>query len=286
MRSRICPLMLAATLWAGPVLAQALAIIDDATLPRFEVASVKPADPNAQGGRFGFPPGRFVQQNVALFPGAVSLAFGLEGPHQIAQPLPDLLTRERFTINAVMPAGAPAADRSRMLRALLIDRFKLRYHVERSEADGFTLTLARRDRALGPNLRPNAVDCSQRLATRLQGQTLPPQPAGTADCAPPQIGPGSITLGGMSLQLLVGILSRQIGAPVVDQTGLTGTFDVELRYSLPARGPVAPDVPPSIVDDTPSIFTAVQEQLGLRLSRTRVPVDRLVIDHIERPEPD
>jgi uncharacterized protein (TIGR03435 family) len=75
-------------------------------LPRFEIASVKPGDPNATTASFGIPPERFVQENGDLF-SAVMMAFNVR-PYQIAMPLPDLITRERFTINARTPAGATA----------------------------------------------------------------------------------------------------------------------------------------------------------------------------------
>jgi uncharacterized protein (TIGR03435 family) len=214
------------------------------------------------------------------------MAFGFTGPHQVAQPLPDILTRDRFTINATMPAGARAEDRSHMLRALLIDRFKLRYHVEHVAVDGFALTMARQDRALGPQLHRSAVDCPQRLAARARKEEPPPLPAGAKECAPPHGGPGSISITSMPIDLLRTMLSGHLGSPVADETGLSGAFDADLRYALPAgRTASANELPPA-VDGEPSIFTAVQEQLGLRLVRRKVPVDRLVIDHAESPDPD
>ena len=81
------------------------------------------------------------------------------------------------------------------------------------------------------------------------------------------------------------MLSTQLGQPVVDQTQLSGTFDVELRFSRASAGSRR-DSPPPPVDEAPSIFTAVQEQLGLKLTPAKMPLERLVIDHIERPDPD
>jgi len=83
--------------------AQTITLVDDATLPRFEVASVKPGDPNATFSRIGAPPGRWAQENANLL-SAVMMAFGAN-PYQIATPLPDIITRERFSINAQAPAG-------------------------------------------------------------------------------------------------------------------------------------------------------------------------------------
>jgi uncharacterized protein (TIGR03435 family) len=265
--------------------AQTITTVDDAKLPRFEVASVKPGDPNATFARIGAPPGRWAQENADLF-SAVLMAFGAR-PYQIADPLPELIARERFTINAQAPAGTSNADRMLMVRALLIDRFKLRYHIDRNEANGYALTVARRDGRLGPTLRASRVDCQERMAAEARKEPLAPLPDGAAACGV-RNSRGSIDFGGMPIDMLITMLSTQAGAPVVNQTGLSGNFDVKLRFAVGSAGPPASDATPpsSAVDDAPSLFTAVQEQLGLKLTPAKVPLDRLVIDHIERPDPD
>lgn len=265
--------------------AQTISIVDDAELPRFEVASVKPGDPNATSMSIGTPPGRFVQNDADLS-AAVMGAFGIR-PYQLARPLPDLITRERFTINAQAPAGATGPQRALMVRALLIDRFKLRYHVDRSETNGYVLTVARRDGRLGPALRAGAVDCLARQAAQFRKEPVAPLPDGAAACGI-RNGRGLIEFGGMPVEALISMLSTQAGAPIVDNTGLSGNLDVKLQFSPGSAGPPAPNAPPpsSAVDDAPSLFTAVQEQLGLKLAPAKVPLDRLVIDHIERPDPD
>jgi uncharacterized protein (TIGR03435 family) len=264
--------------------AQTIQVPDETTLPRFEVASVKPGDPNADFARIGFPPGRFVQENMNLI-SALAMAFGVR-PYQLGT-LPDLIQRDRFSINARIADGTAPADAQLMVRALLIDRFKLHYHVERKEEDGYVLMLARRDGRLGPKLHGSSVDCQARLAAQRQKQELPPQPPGTVECGI-RNGPGVINFGGMPFSLLVQMVSNQSGKQVVDGTGLTGNFDVELRWSLESTG--APRVNAGgeapAPGDAPSIFTAVQEQLGLRLQPGKAPIDHLVIDHIERPDPD
>jgi uncharacterized protein (TIGR03435 family) len=266
---------------AGATYGQTIEVVDNAKLPRFEVASVKLSDPGATFGRFGFPPGRFVQENTPLFPSTIGMAFGVS-PYQVAGPLPDFLTRERFTINASMPAGAPVSDRALMVRALLVDRFKLRYHVERRDTDGFALTIARRDGTLGSQLRPSTADCAARMAARTRNEPPAPMPPGAAECGV-RNGPGLIQFGGMPVQSLVTMLSNQVGKPVVDQTQLPGSFDVDLRFA--SVGP-RPENSLAPVDEATSLFTAVQEQLGLKLTPARVPMDRLVVDHVERPDPD
>lgn|SRR5688572_1066870 len=132
-----------------------------------------------------------------------------------------------------------------MLRALLIDRFKLRYHIDRSETDGYALTVARRDGRLGPALRASSVDCQTRLAALGKKGAVAPLPAGAAECGV-RNGPGSIEFGGMPIDMLITMLSAQAGAPVVNQTGLSGAFDVKLRFALGSAGPPAPNAPPPL----------------------------------------
>jgi uncharacterized protein (TIGR03435 family) len=281
---RVCPVAAAVTALARGE-AQTITTVDHGKLPRFEVASVKPGDPNATFSRIGVPPGRFSQENADLF-SALMMAFGVN-PYQIATPLPDLITRERFTINAQAPGGTSPASRALMVRALLIDRFKLRYHIDRSQTDGYALTVARRDGRLGPGLRASSVDCQARLTAQSGKEVMAPLPDGAAECGV-RNGRGSIEFGGMPIDALIAMLSTQAAAPVVNQTGLSGNFDVKLRFALGSAGAPAPNAPPpsSSVDDAPSLFTAVQEQLGLKLTPAKIPADRLVIDHIERPDPD
>ena len=104
------------------------------------------------------------------------------------------------------------------------------------------------------------------------------------------MGPGQLGGGGIPLEAFVGVLSQFVQRVVVDRTGLAGSFDIDLSWTpdqLPQGGPPpgAPPFPP-IDPNGPSIFTAVQEQLGLKLESTRGPVDVLVIDGVARPTPD
>lgn len=273
--------ILAALVSFAPVQAQTIQEIDPAQLPRFEVASVKPGDPNAYTRGMGTMPGRWFQHDINLL-NAVAFAFNLR-LYQLKRPLPELIDRDVFTIEARLPAGARAIDVPLMVRALLVDRFKLRYHVEHDRTDGYALTLARRDGRLGPRLRRTDVDCTARRAAMAQKKAVAPLPAG-AECGVHNA-PGVLAFGGMPFDTLVAMLSNKSDGPVVDQTGLTGNFDVELHFAERSNGPPPATASPS-ADDAPSIFTAVEEQLGLKLIPTKAPMDRLVIDHIERPDPD
>jgi uncharacterized protein (TIGR03435 family) len=149
--------------------AQTIQVIDDATLPRFEVVSVKPGDPNADRRMIGFPPGRFNQESMTLF-NALLMAFSVR-PSQIDRSsLPDLIQRDIFTITGKAPDAAPRSDLPLMVRALLVDRFKFRYHIDHREEDGYALTVARRDGRLGPKLQASTVDCQARQAARGRGE--------------------------------------------------------------------------------------------------------------------
>jgi uncharacterized protein (TIGR03435 family) len=265
----------------GPAAAQHIALTDDATLPRFDVAAVRPGGAGAP--RADASPGRFLQENMPLM-NAVLLAFDLP-PNQLASPLPDL-TREPFSIDARMPVNTSAADLRLMLRALLIDRFKLRVHVETRDQDGFALTMARRDGRLGPRLRPAQVDCRARMEALRRNEPVPPQPEGSRPCGIKN-GPGLIDLSGMPLSSLAQWIANAAGRPVVDRTGLAGMFDAEMQWSPATSGPLRADADPVLPGgDGPSLFTAVQEQLGLKLEPAKSAVDYVVIDHIERPQPD
>jgi uncharacterized protein (TIGR03435 family) len=282
MRRRLLGVFVCGLGLSPAIVGQTIDVVDDARLPRFEVASIKPGDPGSTRATVGFPPGRFVQENLRMFD-ALMMAFGVR-PYQLGT-LPELLQRERFTINAKVPEGTPPQERMLMLRALFVDRFKLRYHVEHKEEDAFVLVLARKDGRFGPQLRASEVDCVARLAAQRQKQNPPPLPPGARECGV-RNGPGVIDVGGMPMSTVAQMLSNQTGRQVVDRSGIAGNVDVELHWSLQSTSLRATaDATPS-PDDGPSIFTAVQEQLGLKLENGKATVDRLVIDRIERPDFD
>src|SRR5688572_21587287 len=143
--------------------------------------------------------------------------------------------------------------------------------------------MARRDGRLGAKLRPSQVDCRARMEALRRNEPVPPQPEGSRPCGI-KYGPGLIDLSGMPVSSLAQWIANAAGRPVVDRTGLAGVFDVEMQWSSATSGPLRADADPASPGaDGPSIFTAVQEQLGLKLEVTKTSVDHLVIDHIERP---
>ena len=93
-------------------------------------------------------------------------------------------------------------------------------------------------------------------------------------------------MAGWPITTLLSVLSGQAGRPVVDKTGLTGTFDAEMKWAPDTATPRRADDPAATASDATSLVTAVQEELGLKLEPTKTSVDYLVIDHIERPAPD
>jgi uncharacterized protein (TIGR03435 family) len=151
------------------------------------------------------------------------------------------------------------------------------------------MVLSQSDGKTGPQLRRSQIDCA---ALFEGGVTLPPVEPGKAP--PCSVGPqaGHLTATAVTTSQLANVLSPFVNRVVLDRTGLTGGFDVDLQWApdLPSGTTSGRPVgePPvlngQIIDPNgPSIFTAVQEQLGLKLESVKGPVDVLVIDHVERP---
>ena len=233
--------------------------------PTFEVASVKVNQSGQEVMRITAPPGRFEATNVT--PRLLILnAYGL--PDFRLANLPSWAGDERFDV-AGRSAGSVGRDEiSAMVRSLLADRFQLRAHRETRELPTYALVSASPDRRPGPSLRASAIDCS---TDRSQCNT--------------RITPRSLTASGMTMARLAATLTGIVGRVVTDSTAMAGAYDLELAFA--PEGPLPPGAPPSAADsDAPSIFTALQEQLGLKLDGRRGPVEVLVIDSIERPTPD
>jgi uncharacterized protein (TIGR03435 family) len=175
-----------------------------------------------------------------------------------------------------------------MLQALLAERFKLETHYETKEMPIYALVPARADGKLGPQLQRSETDCAAIMAAaRGRGAVPPPGPPQPGDRMPcgMRIGPGILTAGSSTMAQFANSLSMFVGRIVEDHTGFTGNFDFNLTWTpdqMPQRPPGAPELPP-IDPNGPSIFTAVQEQLGLKLDSQKGPVRVLVIDRAEHP---
>ncbi len=261
----------------------------------FEVASVKANKSGEQFIRFGIQAGgRFTVTNAPLRE-LIRVAYQIQN-FQITGG-PGWITSDRFDIVAkaeqevpLTPPGGPPGPMQMMLRSLLAERFKLVSHIERRELPTYELVVARADGKTGAQLLPSTVDCDAfRAAMRRSGGPPPAPPApGERPMCGLRIGPGTLAAGGMPLGALANALAPMVNRVVLDRTGVTGNFDVDLQWTpdqAPQRPAGSPDLPP-IDPNGPSIFTALQEQLGLKLESTRGPVDVLVIDSVEQPTPD
>jgi uncharacterized protein (TIGR03435 family) len=161
------------------------------------------------------------------------------------------------------------------VRALLADRFGVVVHPEMRELPVYALVVAREDRKFGPEIAASKVDCASQ-----------PTPPGCGM----RIGPGQMVMTGTPMSQFAMVLSNFVQRVVLDRTQLAGTFDFRLTWTperIPqgAPPPGAPALPP-VDPNGPSLFAALQEQLGLKLEPTRAPLDVLVIDRVERPTPD
>jgi uncharacterized protein (TIGR03435 family) len=278
-------------------LAVTLAVLLAATLleaqnASFDVTSVKPN--NSGSGMIRMLPaanGGWQAENVSLGM-LVRLAYQLQDNQIVGGP--KWLFDDRFDIMGTGAAPGRDGPPFDKVKSLLADRFHLVTHMEKREQSMFALVLARRDGKLGEKMTPSSTDCSPTGPFgRGRGQPAPPAPGERPKCGF-MIGPGRIMVGGQTMAALATNLSRFVGGIVVDKTGLAGTYDVELSYapdpgiSLTGRDlpPQPGGQPPVANTDAPSIFAAVQEQLGLKLEPTKGPVDVLVIDSAEHPTQD
>jgi uncharacterized protein (TIGR03435 family) len=238
--------------------------------PTFEVASVKRNVSIERSGGIGIQPGgRFQATNAPVFWMVLSAYGEFQRPLIPSQLVgaPDWVQDEHYDIVAKTSGDVAAlspVEQFRtiplLLRSLLEDRFKLKVHRETRTMPIYALTLAKQDRELGPQMKPTSIDCTK--------------PAEFSKCEF-NGAPGRVIAGSVEVSTLVSLLANTTEHIIVDRTGLEGRFDIDLEWS-----------PDQTATDKPSIFAAVQEQLGLKLEADRGPVSVVVIDHIERPTED
>jgi uncharacterized protein (TIGR03435 family) len=228
---------------------------EDTRQLQFEAASVKlhtAASPST--GRSGIQesPGLIRIENLSL-KAVIGIAFGVK-EYQIEAP--GWLGGVSVDIDAKPPAGYQRALLQPLLRNLLTNRFKLAVHHESKEVPGFALVAPKGGHKLHAATKPRGY---------LTGR------------------PGLIEGTQVSMTQLVGVLARLLGRPVIDKTGLTEMYELKLEWmpDQPAAAPGA-DEPREASEPGPSLFSAVNEQLGLRLQTQRVAVDVVVVDHMER----
>jgi uncharacterized protein (TIGR03435 family) len=244
----------------------------------FEVASIKPNKSGGVNTLFGIQGDRFTATNTTLRE-LIRLTYQVRDLQLLGAP--DWIASERFDIFAKATAPLKSGAIPAELKQLLSDRVGLKVHSESRELPIYALVVARADGTLGPGLQPIETDRCPEAVARAEararsGQPSPPSTPGQRMTCGLRFNPGSFNGGSIGLAPLAQSLSPVVGRVVVDRTGLAGKFDFDLTW---ASDPTA--------DSTgPSIFTALQEQLGLKLESTRGPVDVVVIDQVAPLTPD
>jgi uncharacterized protein (TIGR03435 family) len=260
---------------------QAPSVAIDASAPVFEVASVKPTKVSGSAYYFFHPGGRFTATNFPL-KGLITRAYRLQG-NQV-EGGPSWVSSDGFDIEAKAEGNPPPEQVLLMVRALLAERFKLKLRTETRQLPIYALELARSDGKLGSGLRPaSPADC---VSVPPSGGPPPLFDRNHPPCGALYSPIGHWTGRGVSIEALTSDLSRVVSRVVRNRTGLTGTFDLDLQWTdltmLLQPGGSVPDAPPP-ADNPTSIYTALQEQLGLKLDSQKGPVDVLVIDRAEKP---
>lgn len=281
---------------AGLVVAVVTLTVSAQAPPSFEAASIKESPPPGRGPfRVGAGPrpgsGRYESNNLPL----LSIIRAAYPDYRFEAQIvggPAWVRTTRYDINAVA-AGAPPADQMRlMVRHLLAERFGLKVRTEPREIEVYALVLARSDGRLGPKLTKATIDCEARAAAIKRGDVPAPPPLGSGslparlECGMLMTRSGTlqrIVISGQPIAGVITPISLVAGRPVVDRTGLTDKYEIELEFA-PTTGPM----PVGAADASPaaSIFTAVQEQLGLKLEPRKESMDVLVIEDVHPPTPD
>jgi uncharacterized protein (TIGR03435 family) len=230
--------------------------------PSFEVASIKP-NKDTGGGSWSTSGGR---QTIIGTTATVLIMSAFNVHEYEVVGAPSWSDSERLDV-ITQTEGKSTREESRlMMQSLLEERFALKAHLETREGPVYRLVLAKKDGTLGPQLLKSTSQC---------GDKPPASVPWALYACQGRTGPADMVMGATLFSGLTTTLESLVDRRIVDETGLTGRFDVKLEWS---RGPN--DV------ERPSIFTAIQEQLGLKLEPARGPSRVLVIDHISRPTPD
>jgi len=260
---------------------------------KFEVASVKQ---NRSGsGKWetsakpsGFSATNATPEELIIFAYAIPQTVRQMAFHEAISQLvgePRWIFSERYDVTATAGRAVKPDEVRAMVRALLQERFKLVIHQEHKSSRTYALMLARSDSRLGPQIRRTEIDCKAIAAANAQfAAGLGPRPASASNGAPAcgtgTDKDGAVRFGGVTMDSFVRAISKDAGRTVVDKTRLSGNYEITLKYSngdTPLNG---------LPDDRPTLFTALRDQLGLKLEVQQNVLDVWVIDHIEHPTPN
>ena len=270
------------TMFVGPILTGIIAkaqLQSTASSPSFEVASIKA---NHSGERIMlFQPGRggrFTATNCSLRL-LIQYAYGVM-QFQISS-APDWVKSDRYDIAAKVEGDPQVRELRAMLQRLLEDRFQLKHHLDTKEAVVYDLVVSK----AGKLREAEPGDCPPPLSAP---SSRPGGPPDDAPCGSLRKSPGHTKGYKLTTGELAGSLSFLLGRLVLDKTALTGKYDIDLHWTpesvqMQSSAPPEAGPPPPVEPTGPSIFTAVQEQLGLKLKSAQGPVKTLVIDRVERP---
>ena len=272
---------------------QAQASRSDQRLPlAFEVASVKENRlaldrEQALRRRIRRHPAGHVEASWVTLRQLIVEAYGVR-PYQIVD-APEWVLTDHFDVEARAPLGADPADTDAMLRLLLEDRFGLVVRNEMRRLTTYALEIADGARRLGPGIRRPAARCESVAAQRNKSQSFAAQPLrdGLPECqhAWGTRSPGWLFVRYGPVDSLLRMLGSSVGRPVIDNTGLTGLYDIDLRFA-PEMDPILADVGGTVPVDDVSVFTAVREQLGLNLRPRLDEVPVLAVARVLRPSPN
>jgi uncharacterized protein (TIGR03435 family) len=251
-----------------------------AARPEFEAASIKPNTSGARGIMIRPVGGRFTATNITL---RMLILYAYKVRNFELSGGPGWIDSDRYDITAKAEDGRSAEDQLQLMtQRLLEDRFELVVHRETKEMPVYVLLSGKN----GPKL----PEANQKGCSALDPNSPPPWSPGQAPpCGAFRMGPNHIEGWKIDMPLFVGALSDIVGRPVMDKTGFTGTFDVHLEFTPEGTAfagglPGMPGGLPQGIDTSgPSIFTAAQERLGLKLESQKAPAEILVIDHAEKP---